>query len=180
MGDYSKFAANPFAVQVKPLDYTKPDVPTSKIYHGITIEANGAVLGRIQSWNTSGAYTRKGEHVFELNNRTWGRPVDYVPGAADGYTIAAQVAEMWSKEIEIQLGLASPGTAMVDLIDQTFPFTAREFWFRGPTIYRVWTYRGCWLTSRNEEAYTSNGTGRVMAEMNFSYVARQLTSGASV
>lgn len=177
--NYSTFAANSFGVQVKPIDYTKEDVPTSKVYHGITIEAGGSVIGRIQSWNVAGAYTRAGEHVWELNNRTWGRPVDYVPGKADGYNIDAQVAEMWGKEVEIQLGLTAPGSAMIDLIDQTFPFAAREFWFRGPAIYRVWTYRGCWLTARGEEAYTSSGTGRVLASMNFKYVSRQLTSGAS-
>lgn len=177
--DYSKFAWNPFGVLVKPIDYSKPDVPTSKVYHGITIEVGGSVIGRIQGWNVSGAYTREGEHVYELNNRTWGRPVDYVPGRATGYTISASVAEMWNREVEIQLGLAPLGTQFIDLVDQTYPFTCREYWFRGPTIYRVWTYRGCWLTNRNEENFEANGNGKVIASLEFSYVARQLTSGAA-
>jgi len=174
--DYSKFAQNPFGVLVSPIDYTKPDVPTSKVYHGITIEVGGSVVGRIQSWNVAGAYTRGGEHVWELNNRTWGRPVDYVPGRAEGYNITARVAEMWQKEIEVQLGLTPLGTQFVDLVDQTFPFTCREFWFRGPSIYRVWLYRACWLTNRNEEDFTADGTGRVIASFEFNYVSRQLTS----
>ncbi len=177
--DYSQFAANPFGVLVRPLDLDDPDAPTSKTYHGITIEANGAVLGRIQSWNVAGAYTREGEHVYELNNRTWGRPVDYVPGRATGYNITATVAELWERELEVQLGLAAPRTQFVDLIDQTAPFTCREFWFRGATIYRVWTYRGCWFTNRNEENMTSDGNARVIAAFEFNYVSRQLVSGAA-
>jgi hypothetical protein len=177
--DYSEFAANPYGVLVKPLDYNHADAPTSKTYHGITIEANGKVLGRIQSWNVAGAYTRAGEHVYELNNRTWGRPVDYVPGRSEGYNITATVAELWNREIEVQLGLVAPRSQMVDLIDQTAPFTCREFWFRGNDIYRVWTYRGCWFTNRNEENYTSDGNARVISAFEFNYVARQLVSGVA-
>ena len=177
--DYSAFASNPYGVLVKPIDYTQPDAPTSKTYHGITIEANGAVLGRIQSWNVSGAYTREGEHVYELNNRTWGRPVDYVPGRATGYSIAATLAEIWNKEIEVQLGMVRSGNQWVDLIDQNYPFTCREFWFRGVDIYRVWTYRGCWFTNRNEENFTAEGNARVISSFEFNYVARQLTSGVA-
>lgn len=175
--DYSKFAGNPYGVQVKPLDVDHPDAPTSKTYHGITIEANGAVIGRVQNWNVSGAYTRAGELVWELNNRTYGRPVDYVPGRAEGYTITATVAELWEKEIEVQLGLAAARTQFNDLVDQTFPFTCREFWFRGNRIYRVWTYRGCWFTQRNEDAYDVANVPRVQSNLEFNYVSRRLTTG---
>jgi hypothetical protein len=176
--DYSQFASNPYGIQVRPLNSDHPDAPTSKTFHGITIEANNAVIGRVQSWNVSGAYSRDGEHVWELNNRTYGRPVDYVPGKATGFSISATIAELWEAEVEIQLGLTAAGTQFNDLIDQTFPFTCREFWFRGPAIYRVWTYRGCWFTGRNEDGYNVDSAApRVMANLEFNYVSRRLTSG---
>jgi hypothetical protein len=174
--DYTKFAGNPFNQQVEPLDQTEKYAPTSKTYHGITLVVNGNVLGRIQSWDNTGAYTRAATHVFELNNRTWGRPVDLVPGKADGYTIAAEVAELWGSEIEIQTGSTD---RYIDLVSQVRPFEAQEFWFRGSEPYEVWTYLGCWLTDRNETAYSSEGDARVMARFNFSYVSRSHTAGTA-
>lgn len=172
--DYTKFAGNKFGQQVEPLDYSVARPISSKTYHGITLVVNGTVLGRVQGWNNSGAYTRAGVHVFELSNRTFGRPIDYVPGIASGYTINATVAELWGSEIEIQTGAANRYT---DLISQTRPFEAQEFWFKGSAPYEVWTYLGCWLQDRNESDYRADGDTRVIANFNFAYVARQHTAG---
>ncbi len=175
---YSEFAANPFGAQSKPLDYRNLYTGTAKTYHGITIEVGGNVLGRIQSWNPS-PYTREGDWVYELNNQTWGKPVDYVPGRATGFSVNASVAELWYKEIEVQLGQVTSGSQFNDLIDQNFPFTAREFWFRGSDTYRVFTYLGCWLTDRNETDFSATGDAKVIANFNFNYVSRRMTGSGT-
>jgi len=171
--ELAPFATNPFGQISTPLDYRHEHAPYSKTYHGITIAVDGAVIGRIQSWDTTGAWARGGEHVYELSDRTWGKPVDYVPGKWEGLSITASVAEMWEKEIEIQLGI-SADQQLNDLIEQNRPFTTHEFWFKGSAQYRVWVYKGCWLTDRNETAYSADGNARVIANFNFNYVARQI------
>jgi hypothetical protein len=171
--DYSQFAINPFGQVSQKIDYSSEYAPYSKTYHGITIAVDGNVVGRIQSWDTGGAWARGGEHVYELMDRTWGKPVDYVPGRWEGLSITASVAEMWDAEIEIQLGL-SQDSQLNDLIEQTRPFTTHEFWFRSDRTYRIWVYKGCWLTDRNETAYAADGNARVIANFNFNYVARQI------
>ncbi len=175
--NYQVFAGNPHGVQTTPLRHDVPDAPTTKTYHGITIEVEGAVVGRIQSWHPNGAYTRAGELVYELNNLSWGLPVDYVPGKAEGFTVTATVAELWTSEIEVQLGLAF--TQFEDLIEQNRPFTTREWWFRGVSAYRIWTYLGCWLTDANEEAFTAEGNARVIRNFGFTYVSRQRSASGA-
>jgi len=176
--NYALFANNPYGVLTTPLVYDSPDgAPTTKTYHGITIEVDGAVVGRIQTWHPSGAYSREGELVYELNNLSWGLPVDYVPGRATGFTVTATVAEIWNAEIEVQLGLGDEQFA--HLVEQNHPFTCREWWFRGVSEYRIWTYLGCWLTDANEENFTAEGNARVMRNFSFTYVSRQRTSGGS-
>lgn len=175
--NYTQFASNPFGSEALPIDFEHPFAPTSKTYHGITIEVRGNVLGRIQSWTVAGAYNREGDHVYELAAERWGKPVDYVPGRATGFNITATVAELWEKELEIQLGIGN--NQFDDLIDQTFPFETKEFWFRGNLgQYRVWTYRGCWLTNANEEAFTVEGNARIIRSFEFNYVSRLLTASA--
>jgi hypothetical protein len=172
-----QYAGNPYAQQVEPLDYTDPYAPTTKTWHGIALVVNGSVLGRVQSWNNNGAYTRPAEHVFELNNRTYGRPVDIIPGKLDGYTIAATLAEMWGLEIEFQTGAPR---RYVDLISQVRPFQAQEFWFRGSDIYEVFSYLGCWMTDRNNQTELNvDANPRVISNFNFSYVSRLHTAGST-
>jgi len=172
--DYSRNAGNAFNVAVEPLDYSVQDAPTGKTWHGITLVVNGFVLGRIQTWDNTGAYTRDVTPTYELNNRTFGRPVDQIPGRGTGYSISASVAEMWGREIEIQTGSTS---RYIDLVSQVRPFEAQEFWFRGNAPYEVWTYLGCWLTDRNETGYNVEGDTRVMANFQFNYVSRAHTAG---
>jgi hypothetical protein len=174
--NYGAFAGNNFGTQVPKLDLNHPQAPTVKSFHGITLVANGQVLGRIQNWNTNGAYTRGGTHVRELNDRTFGRFVDYVPGVADGYTITATMAEVWGSELEIQTG---GGQRYIDLISQVAPFTAQEYWFRGNLgNYEVWTYLGCWLRDANYNEYTNEGEDlRVIRNLTFAYVSRSRSAG---
>ena len=176
MANYNKFAGNPFNQVVEPIDYSVQYAPTSKTYHGITLVVNGNVLGRVQSWDNSAAYKRAGTHVFELNNRTFGRPIDYVPGIAEGYTINAEMAEMWNAELEIQTGST---TRYIDLISQVRPFEAQEFWFRGSNPYEVWTYLGCWMQDAGETAYQKDGDTRVIRNFQFAYVSRSHTAGTA-
>jgi hypothetical protein len=172
------FGGNMYGVDAQPLDYEdlQHPGPTTKTYHGISLTVNGHILGRIQSWNTAGAYKREGNHVYELNHQTWGLPVDYVPSRSTGFGIAATVAELWSGEIEVQLGMKAPGDQLANLIQQVKPFTADEWWFRGVSMYRIWRYKGCWLTDRDESDYRADGDARVVTNFSFNYVSRQLLS----
>ena len=169
------FAGNAFGQVTEALDYTSPYAPTAKTYHGIALVLNGNVIGRIQQWQRE-IYKRATKLVRELNNLTFGRPVDNVPGINNGYTISAQVAEMWNKEIEIQSGYT---TRWTDLISQTAPIEAQEFWFRGAGPYEVWTYLGCWITDRDETQMSAEGDTIVMANLNMSFVSRFLTSSGA-
>ena len=101
-----------------------------------------------------------------------------MPGRATGFSVTATVAELWNSEIEIQLGLSDQ--QFQDLIEQNRPFTTREWWIRGSCgPYQIWTYRGCWLTDRNEEAFAAEGNARVIANFIFNYVSRQRSGGGA-
>jgi hypothetical protein len=119
-------------------------------------------------------YTRAGEHVYELNHLTFGRPVDYVPGINSNYTVSCSRTEVWNEELEIALGYPA---VWADLIDQDRPFTVKEFLIRGAAVYRVWQYTGCWFTSKNYEAFQAEGVPKVMLSAELSFVARFRTVG---
>jgi hypothetical protein len=172
MPNIAPYATNAFGIQTPGLDYSVPDAPTTKTYHGASIVVDGNIIGRITSWNPSGAYTRAVNHVYELSHTSWGRPVDIVPGQSTGYTIAFTHVEVWSQEIELKLGYAS---VWDDLADQDRPFTVFEYLFRGDTLYRVWRYAGCWFSDRNEDAQTADGDGIFRANCTLMYVQRTRT-----
>jgi hypothetical protein len=169
MPNSAQFAANPFGVNVKPLDFTVADAPTTKTYHGASIVVNGNIVGRIQSWQASGAYTRSGTHVYEVSHVTWGHPVDYVPGRVEGFTIAVTRVEVWNQELEIALGY---GAVFDNLMDQDRPFEVLEYLFRGQSLYRVWKYSGCWFQDKNEDAQTADGDGIFRVTATVAYVNR--------
>jgi len=169
MPNISPYGTNAFGIDVKPLDFTVPDAPTTKTYHGASIVVGGNIVGRITSWQPSGAYTRDVAHVYELSHVTWGRPVDIVPGRATGFQVSFTKVEVWFQELEIALGYPAVWN---DLTDQDRPFTAYEYLFRGATLYRVWQYRGCWFNERTEDAQTSDGDGIFKATCTMSYVHR--------
>jgi len=172
MANISPYATNAFGIQTPALDYTVPDAPTTKVYHGASIVVNGNIVGRITSWNPSGAYNREANHVYEVSHVTWGRPVDIVPGRSTGYTIAVGRTEVWFQELEIALGYPA---VWDDLSDQDRPFTIFEYLFRGSTLYRVWRYAGCWFQDRNEAEYSAEGDGRVTLTATILYVQRTRT-----
>jgi len=164
---------NPTPVaQVYPLDYTHPNAPTIKTWHGVSIVVNGKIIGRVQSWNPK-MFARTGAHVYELNNLSFGRAVDYVPGKNNDYTISATRLEMWDNEFELALGFPAVWS---DLIDQDHPFTMHEHTMKGNTIYRSWVYYGCWFTSRVESAFEAESDSpKVLATAEISFVSRLKT-----
>lgn len=176
MPNPSPFATNAFSVQTQGIDYTDASAPTTMTYHGTSIVVKGAIVGRITSWQPSGAYTREGVHVYELNKNTWGRPVDYVPGKSTGFTIAFVRAEVWGQETEVALGLVKAGDVFSDLSDQVRPFVVQEYLFKGQSVYRVWQYSGCWFQDRNQEAQTSDGDGVMRTNATLAYVSRIRTT----
>ncbi len=162
-----------FGKPVQKLDSFALDSPSAKTYHGLTIQVNNRVIGRITSWQPT-AYSRDGVHIYELNVDSFGRPVDYVPGVATGFTIAFSRVELWTEEIEIALGYGS--LVWDDLTDQTRPFTIDEFLFRKDVLYRHWQYKGCWFQDRNEEAATSQGDAIYTVNATVAYIQRVAVS----
>lgn len=174
MADFAAFGSNAFGVSVLQGAFKADKGPKTKSYHGLAIVVGNNIVSRIQSWNPTFA-TREGVHRWELSYVTFGRPVDYVPGRQTGYTIAMTRTEVWNEELEIALGLRSSGNPFADLADQEEPFTVEEQLYRSQTAYRTWQYKGCWLTGRNEEAYSAEGDGVYTVNGEVAYVSRVRT-----
>lgn len=168
MASPTPYASNPHGVRVRPLDFDAPGAPTIKTYHGISIIVNGRIVGRIGAWNPK-MYSRKGKLIYELNHLTFGRPVDYVPSINSGYSISTKHTEVWNQEFELALGYS---TVWSDLMDQNRPFSVQEYLFRGPSVYRVWLYSGCWLSERNEADFSPEGDAIVQANGTIDFVSR--------
>jgi len=159
--------------QVDALKYEGDDALTTKVYHGVSITAGDSqVIGRIQSWQPD-SHTREGVHLYELANVSWGRPVEYVPGKATGYTIAVTRAEVWNAEMEKAFGFKN---LFDDLMDQTKAFQVKEFWLKGSEIMQIWHYRGCWFQNKNMDAVTSDGDGVTRISATLAYVSRRLVA----
>jgi hypothetical protein len=172
-GNPAPYAQNAFNAAVNPIDFTKAGTPTIQMYHGGTILVNENIVGRINSWQPAGAYTREGTHIYEVNSNTWGVPVDYVPGRATGFNITFTRNEVWSQELEIALGY---GAVWDNLTDQTYPFTAKEMLYKGATVYRIWSYFGCWFTEKNPSEWSNEGNGVISVSCGMAYVSRKKTS----
>jgi len=174
MADPTPFALNSFGVKTVPIDYTQPGTPTLQSYHGGTIVVNSKIIGRIDEWNPAGAYNRDGSHVYELNINTFGKPVDYIPGVARNFNVTFTRGEVWDQELEIALGYPA---VWQDLTDQNFPFTAQEMLFKGASIYRTWSYFGCWFTEKNlASGWSAEGDAKIKVNSNMAYVARKNTT----
>jgi len=169
----SPYAANSAGVKVAKIDFSKPNAPTTMMYHGGTIVANGKIIGRINNWQPAGAYTREATHIYEVNKETWGLPIDIVPGRATGFNVTFVRTEVWSQELEIALGY---GATWSNLTDQNYPFTAMEYLFKGDTVYRSYSYLGCWMTEKNPEAWASDGDGVFKVSCNMMYISRVKTT----
>lgn len=177
MASPTPYATNAFNAQVNAgnghFDYTNAQAPTTMTYHGGTIVVNGNIVGRVNNWQPAGAYTREGVHVYELNGRTWGVPVDYIPGKATGFNITFTRNEVWGQELELALGYTS---VWENLTDQTTPFIANEYLFKGNVVYRQWSYSGCWFTEKNPDAWASDGDGIFKVSCGMVYVTRKRTT----
>lgn len=167
MPNPSPFGTNTYQVQSQSLSYQQTG--DSMTYHGAAIVVQGNLVGRIQSWQPDGAYNRDGELVYELNKNTIGKPIDYVPGKATGFTISFARVEAWDQEFERALGYSD---VFADLTDQTRPFVIQEFLYKGQQPYRVYQYSGCWLRSKNPEAWTSDGNYVHKISGQLAYVSR--------
>lgn len=160
---------------VQPLNYTVKDALTTKVYHGVSITAgDNKIIGRIQSWQPD-SYTREGIHLYELADLSFGRPVEYIPGKTTGFSVAITRAEVWNSEMEKAFGF----TALFDdLIDQTRPFSVKEYWIKGNSGYsQIWEYKGCWFTGKNIDAITSDGDGVTKVSASLAYVSRHKIKG---
>lgn len=167
MPSLAPHATNAHKVQVEPLDFSHEHAPTVQTYHGLSIAVDDKIIGRIISWNPQ-THQRDANHVYELNHKTAGKPVDAVPGAQRGNTISATRNEMWDNEIERAMG----DKLYNDLTDQTHPHIIHEFLFKGQSLYRMWEYTGCWFTDRNVEGFSADGDFMVRISCNMLFVAR--------
>jgi hypothetical protein len=169
MPNPSPFATNKFGVQTASIDFNDPGSPSTMTYHGAALVVGGNLVGRINSWQPEGAYNRDGEHVYELSKVTMGKPVDYVPGKATGFTVSFARTEVWDQELEKTLGYADVFT---DLTDQTRPFVVQEYLYKGTDPYRIYQYSGCWLKTKNPEAWTADGNYIHKISGQLAYVSR--------
>ena len=164
-------ATNVYGVESRRPDPDAQNAPDTMTYHGFSVEANGQVIGRISDW-TPMPMARPAVHVRELNARTFGRPVDIVPGMDDGFTLSFSRSEVWNNELELAFGDTDVYTL---LTDQTRPFIVRESFMRGNTVYRQWSYLGCWFTSKTMEAFSAEGNAIVKVSGEIMFVAKQRT-----
>lgn len=159
--------------RIQPFPLTNGGALTTKTYHGLELVFDDHVVGRIKSWNPS-SYSRDGNHVYELNVDSFGRPVDFVPGVAQGFSIAMTRVEVWQEELEVAIGMTSSGNVWEDLTAQTRPFTIDERLWRGSSLYRHWKYLGCWFTAKNEGGADAQGDGIYTVDCEIKYIQRVL------
>jgi len=167
-------ATNPFNVVVPTLDFSHPHAPTTQSCHGVSIMVNGQIVGRLEDWAVSGVYQRTVTAVRELNWRTFGRVVDIVPSINAEYTATANRFEVWFEEAERALGY---GKVFTDLLDQTFPVSAKEVWLRGKTPYRIMDYFGCWLAGKEITGINATGDAIIKTNLTIHFVSKQITFG---
>lgn len=175
MPNYGRYAQNSAGVTVQPLDYTAPNAPTAQSYHGFAL-TNGdrEVIGRISSFNPTQNFTRNHQFIYELNSRTFGLPVDVMPGVSTGFSLSFVRVELWGQEIETVL--QGGGTPYNVLNDQVRPVQLYEYLQKGGSDYMVWTYKGCWFTGKNHDNYTADGDGIIRVNCDLVYIRRELIS----
>ncbi len=166
-------ASNRFNVEANrpsaPIDFAAVGAPTTMTYHGLSIQVGNVTIGRITEWQPP-ALDREFNHIFELNAKTWGQPVDGVPGrASSSFELGLTRAEVWNEELEKAFGESDVYTL---LINQTRPFQIDEVYTKGTAIYRRFRYLGCWFTSRTFDAMSAEGDAIVRVSGNLMYVNR--------
>ena len=147
------------------VNFDAPYAPTTATYHGFSIQVGGVTVGRFTEW-TPQNLDRDVTPVYELNAKTWGQPVDLVPGKANTFTVAFGRAEVWGEELEKAFGETDVYTL---LLNQNTPFAVDEVYLRGQQLYRQYRYLGCWFTSKSTDSFTGEGDGiiRVNGEIAF-------------
>lgn len=160
-------AKNQFGVDRSlPIDYSNKYAPTTQSYHGFSISVNGVTIGRFTEW-TPQALDRDVTLLYELNAKTWGQPVDAVPGKANTFTVGFGRAEVWGEEIEKAFGEADVYTL---LVNQNAPFAIDEVYYKGFELYRQYRYLGCWFNSKSFDAFTADGEGIIRISGEFTFV----------
>lgn len=157
-----------------------PYQPTTMVYHGMSIAVkapggNAIEIGRVQSWNPQGM-TRQVVHKREISKTDFGRPVDIIPGVADGYTISMSRVEVWNNELEIVLGYKDPWR---DLMDQQWPVDFYEFLYKGNSLYRCWVYPNAWCQSYNRQDISADGDGIISVTADFAHMPKLLLPGVT-
>ena len=152
-----------------------PYQPTTMVYHGMSIAVktpggNSVEIGRVQSWNPQGM-TRAVTHKREISKTDFGRPVDIIPGVADGYTVSMSRIEVWNNELELVLGYKEPWR---DLMDQTFPVDFYEFLYKGNQLYRCWVYPNAWCQSYSRQDISADGDGIISVNADFAHMPKLL------
>ena len=153
------------------IDVDAPYAPTTQTYHGFSIQVDGVIIGRISSW-TPQQLDRAMTHTRELNPRTFGQPVDIVPGIAQNFSVSFARTEVWNEEIEKAIGVSADPYSL--LLDQTRPFVIDEVYARGLQTYRRIRYLGCWFSSKNVSAFEAEGDGIVRIDGEIQFVNRVL------
>lgn len=177
MPAYDRYAGNPYQALVQPLDYSAQYAPTAQAYHGFSLSnGNEDVIGRITSFNPSQNYQRNHALIYELSAKTFGVPVDMMPGVSTGYQLSMVRVELWGQEIETVLD--GGGTPYNVLNDQVRPVKLNEYLYRGDTLYLQWEYLGCWWVAKNQDNYTADGDGIIRVNCDLAFVRRNLVGGS--
>jgi hypothetical protein len=178
----NQYAFSPAGSRVQQLDFQGHEsvLPRTKIYHGmdIAVEYNSQTyrVGRLQSWAPQ-QRTRQAVHKYELSSSTFGRPVDLIPGRAEGYSISISRLEVWGQEIEKVFGLVGPGQLFRDLMDMRWPITLYEYLYRGDgdaKLYTLWQYPSCWITSHGDAEASAEGDGIMTCNIEMAHLPRIL------
>lgn len=168
MPQLAPYATNVHGVQRAPLDYSAADQFNTMSYHGLSIAVNDNIIGRINSWNPQ-LGSLAAEHLYELNGKTAGLPVDLVPGNLSGMSISFTRNEVWGQETEQTFG----EPLWDDLGHQTKPHKVEEHLMKGQDPYRVWDYLGCLFTEKSPEGFTAQGNFVVSTSATLMYVTRR-------
>lgn len=174
--EYSNvLARSKFGITSPQLDYEGHAgyVPESMVYSGLTIavgaqDGSPQAIGRIQSFQRD-ASTRQMTMKWELNKDTFGRPVDIIPGKADGYSMSIERIEIWEQEFEIALGYPF---VFSDLMDMRWSVDLYEYRYRGNELYRLWKYPNCWINSLSDGQPSSEGDGAYTASASLNFLPR--------
>lgn len=144
---------------------TNPPNTVVRTSHAMTIRANGITIGVVQNWNVTLA--RQVAHIYEINSRTSGEPIEAVPGNVTGLTIGVNRYDLYASRMESAFG--TPDMEMLG--DQNNPFEVREAWRFPNNAVEARSYQGCWFSQVGRN-YGATGDRLVMANGTITYVRK--------